>query len=80
MDRVAASEGVLGRREGDRLVAGIWCGQQGRAWVAWSDGQRIFVRRTLQPVSNLESLASPYAWEQVDSQAGTGLPVALPNR
>ena len=54
------------------LQAGIWVDAGGRIWVAWSDGDRIGVRRTCEPFRDLAGLRAAGAWERYDMKLPHG--------
>ena len=60
---VAPAGDMAACSDGAPLVAGIWCDPQGRVWLAWSDGAALHACRTRQPVTTLDALADPEAWE-----------------
>ena len=63
---VGPSGAVFACEKGASVASGVWCDRAGRLILAWSDGHGIFVRRTCEPLDDLESLASSGVWDALD--------------
>ncbi|MBU4211555.1 MAG: hypothetical protein KKD33_03115 [Verrucomicrobia bacterium] len=63
---IAPRGGSFTCRAAAPLVAGIWTDDGGRLWLAWSDGHTVSLRRTREPVGDLDTLANPGVWQTLD--------------